>query len=71
VGVPVEIFGMPVVPEALLHGDVNGVLTVPDIPTADLLAAVQQVRDDERALMDFIRTPGFNVEQLRRRKYGH
>ena len=46
-------------------------LTVPDIPTADLLAAVQQVRDDERALMDFIRTPGFSVEQLRRRKYGH
>lgn len=71
VGVPVEIFGMPVAPEALLHGDVNGVLTVPDIPTADLLAAVQRVRDDERVLMDFIRTPGFNVEQLRRRKYGH
>ena len=71
VGVPVEIFGMPVRPEALLHGDLNGVLTVPDIPTADLVAQVRRVREDERALMDFIRRPGFTVEQLRRRKYGH
>ena len=71
VGVPVEIFGMPIAPGALLHGDVNGVLTVPDIPTADLVAEVQRVRDDERALMDYIRAPGFTVEKLRRRKYGH
>lgn len=71
IGVPVEIFGLPVTPGALLHGDVNGVLSVPDIPTADLLAAVQQVRDDERALMDFIRAPGFSIGKLRERKYGH
>jgi 4-hydroxy-4-methyl-2-oxoglutarate aldolase len=71
IGVPIEIFGMPVAPGVLLHGDVNGVLTVPDIPTAHLIAQVQRVRDDERTLMEFIRTAGFSVEQLRRRKFEH
>jgi 4-hydroxy-4-methyl-2-oxoglutarate aldolase len=71
VGVPVEIFGLQVSPGDLLHGDVNGLLSVPDIPTADLVAQVQQVRDEERGLMDFIRAPGFSVAALRWRKYGH
>lgn len=70
INVPVEIFGMPVAPGDLLHGDVNGLLTVPDVSTADLLAAVQAVRDEERALMDFIRQPGFTVEKLRARSRG-
>ena len=71
VGMPVEIFGLRVSPGDLLHGDVNGLLAVPDIPTADLVAQVQQVRDEERGLMDFIRAPGFSADALRRRKYGH
>jgi 4-hydroxy-4-methyl-2-oxoglutarate aldolase len=71
VGVPVEVFGLQMSPGDLLHGDVNGLLSVPDIPTADLVAQVQQVRDEEHRLMDYIRAPGFSAGALRRRKYGH
>ena len=70
IGSPVEIFGMPVATGDLLHGDVNGVMTVPDIPVPELLQAVQRVRDQERALMDFVRSPGFTVARLRERQRG-
>jgi 4-hydroxy-4-methyl-2-oxoglutarate aldolase len=71
IDVPVEVAGLTVAPGDLLHGDINGLLSVPDIETDRLLAAVHAVRDDERALLDFIRQPGFSVEKLRARKYGH
>ena len=71
IGVPVTIAGLPITPGDLLHGDINGLLTVPDIDTDRLLAEVQAVRDDERALLEFVRQPELTVEKLRRRKYGH
>lgn len=71
VGVPVAIAGLSIATGDLLHGDVNGLLTVPDIDTDRLLAAVQAVRDEERALLEFIRQPGFTVDKLRARRYGH
>jgi regulator of RNase E activity RraA len=71
INVPVSVAGLNIAPGDLLHGDVNGLLTVPDIETDRLLAEVQAVRDEERALLDFIRAPGFTLEALRKRKYGH
>ena len=71
IGETVSIFGLQVSPGDLLHGDVNGLLTVPDLPMADLLREVQHVRDEERALMDFVREPGFSVERLRARQFSH
>ena len=49
-----------IAPGDLLHGDVNGLLTVPDIETDRLLAEVEAVRDEERALLEFIRQPGLH-----------
>lgn len=71
IDVPVEMFGLAISPGDLLHGDVNGLLTVPDVPARDLLDHVQAVRDRERELMDFIRQPGFTVAKLRRHQFGH
>ncbi len=71
INVPVTISGLAIAPGDLLHGDVNGLLTVPEIDTDRLLAEVQTVRDQERALLEFIREPGFTLEKLRKRKYGH
>jgi regulator of RNase E activity RraA len=71
IGVPVQLFGLPIAPGDLLHGDVNGLLTVPDIATRDLLQEVQAVRDRERELMAFVRQPGFTVEKLRQRLFEH
>jgi regulator of RNase E activity RraA len=71
VDVPVEIFGLAISPGDLLHGDVNGLLTVPDVPARELLAPEQSVREGERELLEFNRQPGFTVEKLRQRQYGH
>ena len=72
VGPAVDIFGLSIAPGDLLHGDINGLLTVPDIPVEDLLREVQRVRDVERALMDFVRQPGFTVAKLKERQsYSH
>lgn len=71
VDVPVEIAGLAIAPGDLLHGDVNGLLTVPDIETDRLLSEVEAVRNEERALLEFIRQPGFTVEKLRARRFGH
>ena len=65
--VPVQVLGVPIRPGELLHGDENGVMTVPDVPQADIEAAVNQVRERERALMDYIRGPEFTLQGLRGR----
>lgn len=65
IGGPVEIFGLPVSSGDLLHGDVNGLLTIPDIPVSELLREVDRVRAEERAVMDLVRRPGLTVAALR------
>ncbi len=71
IGVPVEIHGLPIATGDLLHGDVNGLLVVPDAIAGEVAAACGAVRDEERALLDLIATPGFSVEMLRQWKLTH
>lgn len=65
VGVPVQINGFVVKPGDLLHGDENGLISVPDCSLADLQAAVDNVRAREKKLMDWVRSDQFNIEGLR------
>jgi regulator of RNase E activity RraA len=67
VGVPVHVLGLAVQAQGLLHGDENGLITVPDATLESIQEAVTSVRSHERALMDFVRTPGFTADQLRGR----
>ena len=71
VGVPVEVHGLPIVHGDLLHGDVNGLLVVPASIAADVAAACDDVRREERALLDLITAPGFSVDRLRQWKLTH
>lgn len=71
VGVPVEVHGLPIVSGDLLHGDVNGLLVVPGSIAAEVAAACEDVRREERALLDLITAPGFSVERLRQWKLTH
>lgn len=71
VGVPVEVHGLAIASGDLLHGDVNGLLVVPDGIAADVVAACEAVRAEERALLDLITAPGFSVEKLRQWKLTH
>jgi regulator of RNase E activity RraA len=49
----------------LLHGDVNGLLTIPEAIADRLAEQVQQVRLAERDVLDFVRRPGLTVAGLR------
>lgn len=71
VNVPVEIHGLPIAPGDLLHGDVNGLLVVPEAIAAEVSAACDAVRQEERALLALIKAPGFSVERLRQWTYRH
>lgn len=62
VGVPVTVCGLPVRPGELLHGDENGLITVPDAGLEELRRAVDKVRSSERRILDFVRSAEFTLE---------
>ena len=64
-GVPVQIHGMVVKCGDVLHGDVNGLLSIPAGHDRELLEAVELVRKRERKLMDFVRSEAFSLDALR------
>ncbi len=65
VGVPVQINGFVVKPGDLLHGDENGLISVPPCPLDELKHAVDDVRSREKKLMDWVRGDQFTIEGLR------
>ena len=62
--VPVQILGMPVQPGDLLHGDENGLITIPGGKEAELRAAIDNVRQRERKVMEFVRGPEFSLDRF-------
>jgi 4-hydroxy-4-methyl-2-oxoglutarate aldolase len=65
IGVPVEMSGLAIQPGDLLHGDINGVLVVPESIADRVADEAQRVRDRERQILEIVRQPGFTVERLR------
>jgi regulator of RNase E activity RraA len=67
VGVPVEIFGLTIRPGELLHGDANGLISVP-LEIADRVAAEgRKVLEKERDKIEFLMSDDFSVERLAER----
>jgi regulator of RNase E activity RraA len=64
---PVQIEGLVVRPGDLLHGDANGLLLVPPCDSHELMRAVENVRQRERKLLEYIRSDQFSIEGLRSR----
>jgi regulator of RNase E activity RraA len=62
VGVPVQVCGMVVNPGDIIHGDLNGVISVPKVDLAALKNAVETVRRKEKKVMDFVKSAGFTLE---------
>jgi 4-hydroxy-4-methyl-2-oxoglutarate aldolase len=62
VGVPVQVHGMVVNPGDVIHGDENGVITVPPVSVEKIRAAVDLVREKERKVLDFVRGADFNLD---------
>ena len=68
VGVPIQVQGMPVRPNDILHGDENGLIMVPERDKMEKLPeAVDAVRGRERELMNYVRGPQFSFAGLRDR----
>jgi len=67
VGVPIQVSGLVIHPNDLLHGDENGLIVVPKDGLEKLPAAVEAVRARERTLIEFVRGPNFTFEGLRER----
>lgn len=65
--VPVHVHGMTVRPGDLLHGDENGIVSVPQSCLEKLPEAVAKVLEKERTLLEFVRQPGFTSAKLRNR----
>lgn len=65
--VPVHVHGMTVRPGDLLHGDENGLVSIPEACAQKLPEAVQKVLTGEQKLLDFVRQPGFTSSMLRNR----
>lgn len=67
VGVPVAVCGLTVRPGDLLHGDENGLLSLPLDVAERALEHARLVRDAEAETFDFLDSGAFTLEELKRR----
>lgn len=65
VHVPVHVGGIPVYPDDLLHGDVNGVTTIPNDIAADVAGAAAEFVAAEQVVLDTLRSANPTVALLR------
>ncbi|MGH9431894.1 MAG: RraA family protein [Terriglobia bacterium] len=64
VNIPVQIMGLPIRPGDLLHGDENGLISIPKPALGGLLDAVESVRARERRLLDRVIQEDFKINDL-------
>jgi regulator of RNase E activity RraA len=67
VGEPVMLDGERIATGDLLHGDVNGIVVVPDEVLDGLPGAVANVREREAAQLAFMRSDAFSLAALKGR----
>jgi regulator of RNase E activity RraA len=71
-GVPVTVGGLRVTPGDLIHADQHGVLLIPRKIAAELPAAADRVVATEQRLLSWVRSSGFNADELiERRRIKH
>jgi len=62
--VPMTVCGLPIQPGDLLHGDVNGLIKVPEQGVEKLPGLVEEVRRTERKALDYIKSDEFEARGL-------
>jgi regulator of RNase E activity RraA len=63
--VPVHVGNIAVYPDDLLHGDVNGVTTIPHSIAADVADAADEFVAAEQLVLDYLRSGSVTVAGLR------
>ncbi len=64
---PVSVCGLDIRPGDLLHGDGNGLVTIPHEISHQVAQQAQVVRDEEGQYFDLFETDPFDMQELRRR----
>lgn len=64
-GGPVEVAGLNIHPGDLLHGDLNGIQTVPGDIVDQVLAKAEEILERRRALTSQCSAPDFSMSKLR------
>jgi hypothetical protein len=60
-----EISGLRIQPGDILHGDLNGLLTIPVEIAALVPEEVERVREEERKLLEYVKSADFTLRGLR------
>ena len=63
-GQPVEVGGLPVAPGDLLHGDIHGVLSIPEGSAERVLGMARKLMAEEQDLFDLFTERDFSVDKL-------
>ncbi|HUX78963.1 MAG TPA: RraA family protein, partial [Alphaproteobacteria bacterium] len=66
VGTPVKIAGLAIKPGDLLHGDINGIVSVPIKNVKEVLTNAQQVFEKKKKIIDFFHSKDFNLSELKK-----
>jgi 4-hydroxy-4-methyl-2-oxoglutarate aldolase len=63
-GRPVEVGGLAIQPDDLIHGDRHGIITIPKDLALELPAVASRIMKEKRQVIDMTRKPGVNIEDL-------
>ena len=64
IGTPVDVMGMRVAQDELIHADRHGALVIPTDVIPDLKQAIEAVISCEAIVLEPARAPGFNIDKL-------
>ena len=71
VNVPVTLDGVPIEPGDLIHGDINGVTTIPLSIAGQVTEAALRIRTAEAEVLDYIKGPDFSVDGYLKLRFKH
>ena len=63
-GIPVHVGGLSVEPGELLHGDRNGVSTIPHEIASEVPEACAKIVESEKMVLDYLKGESFTVQDL-------
>ena len=67
IGLTVSIFGLTIHPGDLLHGDANGLVSIPTNIADRVAAQAEKVWQNERELVDFVKSQALTLTELKAR----